>query len=220
MWIVYTKASEGNPCTEDISNICGMAFPESYQSVYDARMCLRSSLETSLSCRDYLENVSPSIIEPCYNEITRNCKNVNPGNNRMHECLSKYSESLTKECSAALSRNEKTAEMESVKPLNGNLRRQSDSVNAQKASSYLTSVLEEILPKIKALHDMLSSSLNRLLKDNSSTIIQKLNTSTAAEQAAAEEEQPEEDPHYSPEYFRVDDDKESHYEIVDDDQQQ
>ncbi len=91
-----------NPCTQDISNICGMPFPETYQSIFDARLCLRGSVsEVSKDCLDYVNIESPSIIEPCFSEINMFCRNVAPGENRIHICLSKYPEKLTKECSAA-----------------------------------------------------------------------------------------------------------------------
>jgi hypothetical protein len=91
-----------NPCTNDITHVCGMAFPETYQAIYDARFCLRgSSADIKKECLDYVTNVSPSIIESCYTEIKSFCRNVVPGDNRMHNCLSKYPAELSKECSAA-----------------------------------------------------------------------------------------------------------------------
>ncbi len=95
--------SEKNVCEDDIVNICGMPFPETYQAVFDARFCLRSSLvEVSDDCLDYVNNISPSLIEPCFNEITTYCKNVSPGANRIQACLAKYETKLSEECSFSL----------------------------------------------------------------------------------------------------------------------
>ncbi len=91
-----------NPCEQDITNVCGMPFPDTYQAIFDARICLKSSwFEVSAKCQSYLTIESPSIIEPCFAEINMLCRNVAAGENRIHTCLSKYSEKLTNECFAA-----------------------------------------------------------------------------------------------------------------------
>jgi hypothetical protein len=92
-----------NPCQDDISNVCGMPFPFTFQTIFDARLCLKSnSKQVSKECTNYLLNISPSIVEPCFEEIKSYCRNVSPGNNRLNTCLSKYSSSVNPQCANAL----------------------------------------------------------------------------------------------------------------------
>ncbi len=105
--------TETNPCAEDISNICGMPFPVDDLAVYDTRLCLKeNSLHVSIKCQDYVSSLTPSIIEPCFNEIRTFCKNVQPGANRIHTCLSMHENELTEECSVALSLDEPTSSIQ------------------------------------------------------------------------------------------------------------
>ncbi len=100
-------SSNINPCFDDITNICGLPFPESYQGIYDSRMCLQENkLKISNSCLNYVTNVSPSIVEPCYQDIKNYCKNVQPGDNRMSLCLSKYPSKISSQCMTAILRSD------------------------------------------------------------------------------------------------------------------
>ncbi len=111
VFVAVASASDAstNPCADDIFGICGMPFPEEYLAVYDARLCLKeNSLFVSKKCQDYVNTVTPSIIEPCFKEIRSYCKNVQPGGNRIHTCLSKYEKDISEECTVALSRAETT----------------------------------------------------------------------------------------------------------------
>jgi hypothetical protein len=100
----------------DVAKICGTSFPDTYQSTYDTRLCLRENIqETSKECQEYLTIVSPSIIEPCFNEIEAHCLDVYPGGNRVHSCLTKFAEQLSVECSAALFRSpDKVSNVDSI----------------------------------------------------------------------------------------------------------
>jgi hypothetical protein len=104
-----------NSCSYDITNICGMPFPDSYQAVFDVRLCLRGSDKVSQKCQDYLTNVSPSVVEPCFEEIKRFCFNLTPGGNQISSCLSKYSSELSVICSVALT-PKKQEDVEAVTP--------------------------------------------------------------------------------------------------------
>ena len=107
-----STSTDSSPCEGELDQICGIRQgPNSYQEVYDARMCLWANRDLlSGICRTYILEVSPSIIEPCYDQILLYCKDTQPGENRVHNCLlSKDKESndkdssiLPKECHAAL----------------------------------------------------------------------------------------------------------------------
>ncbi len=91
-----------NPCSKDITNLCGMSSPRSYQEIFDARLCLKSSNEISNECQAYLTNVSPSVVEPCFEDINKYCFNAAHTFDQMSNCLSKYSVELSNTCSVAL----------------------------------------------------------------------------------------------------------------------
>lgn len=99
---------EADYCGKEIHEICHMPRPETYQAVFDVRMCLRGAVETGVKCKDYLDNINPSIIEPCYDEITTTCKNVIPGSYRIRDCLLKLTKTVSKSCAESLSRNDAT----------------------------------------------------------------------------------------------------------------
>jgi hypothetical protein len=101
-----SSAVEINPCELDVAKICGTTFPDTYQSTYDTRLCLRENIQdTSKECQEYLTIVSPSIIEPCFDEIEAHCLDISPGGNRVHSCLTKFTNQLSAGCSAALFRS-------------------------------------------------------------------------------------------------------------------
>lgn len=107
-----SSSSSSSPCEGELDSICGIhTGPNSYQEVYDARMCLWANRDQlSNICRTYIMEISPSIIEPCYDQIILYCKGVQPGENRIHNCLltkdqeskEKDSSILPKECHIAL----------------------------------------------------------------------------------------------------------------------
>jgi hypothetical protein len=94
-------------CEDELSEICGVSTPNTHQEVLDARMCLWSNRDwLSDTCLQYVTTVSPSIIEPCMPHILDYCKDVAPGENRIHLCLTKVrainDKTLTAECKDAL----------------------------------------------------------------------------------------------------------------------
>jgi hypothetical protein len=166
-----------NPCDDDISNICGMAFPDTYQAIYDSRLCLKANSNIiSKDCLNYVNNISPSIIEPCFTEIRNNCKAVNPGNNRMHDCLSKQTDTLSIQCLSALSRasgDEIVSNISVDKQLRGSATKPKDFDNLQSVlnhvsrydmSSYVFLLLEDLYSQM----DDVQQSLHELLKRFSS----------------------------------------------------
>lgn len=97
------QQSEPHPCASDLSDICGMELPSSYEGVYNARICLRANHDfISNDCRSYVEVKSPSIVEPCFEQIVKFCRGVQPGSNRLHTCLYNNMEDLTVRCANAL----------------------------------------------------------------------------------------------------------------------
>lgn len=85
-----SAAPTSSACENELQSICGMTFPDTYQGIFDARMCLWSNRESlAPQCSQYLLQTSPSVIEPCFDQILRYCKDVSPGNNRIHACLLK-----------------------------------------------------------------------------------------------------------------------------------
>lgn len=99
--------NESGPCQSDLMEICGLTYPTTYQGIFDARMCLWGKHERiSPECLRYLTEESPSIIEPCFDSISSSCKDVTPGDNRIHNCLQNQAkDSMSPQCKTAMDRD-------------------------------------------------------------------------------------------------------------------
>lgn len=96
-------SQQQHPCADDLSSICGMGLPDSYEGVYNARLCLRHNHEdVSVGCQIFVEKTSPSIVEPCFDQISTFCKDMKPGSGRIHSCLYDSINDLTVRCANAL----------------------------------------------------------------------------------------------------------------------
>jgi len=92
-------------CAKDLEELCGVnSFPDTVQSLYDSRMCLRKNRDViSKECLDYLEFDKPSIVDSCFTEMKTYCANVAPGGFRVHSCLSAVATNdLSPNCQKAL----------------------------------------------------------------------------------------------------------------------
>jgi len=138
------------PCEQDLANICGMTLPESYQAVYDARMCLWGSKDLlSEHCVNYLLNESPSLLEPCYVEIGKYCKNVVPGSNRVSECIQKIPlVDLSNTCGTSLKESLESVSEEHVTQSNA-LRGASSST--PNANAYISNLMNNMYTMISSL---------------------------------------------------------------------
>ena len=108
--LTRASSSSSSPCAEELAQICGTRAPASYQEVFDARVCLWANRDLlSDACLFHVVRGSPSVVEPCFEAIQRHCKDVRPGDNRVHRCLQeqakKDEEALPQECVAALVRD-------------------------------------------------------------------------------------------------------------------
>lgn len=92
------------PCQEELASICGTSNIADYEQSFQARMCLRAGrAKLGENCQAYLRDESPSIVEPCFNEINTRCSNIQPGENRILMCLmdQEYA-SMGEDCKTAL----------------------------------------------------------------------------------------------------------------------
>lgn len=98
---------ENGPCQEDLIEICELPYPTTYKGTFDARMCLWANRDhVSQECLRYLTKESPSIIEPCYDSILASCRDITPGDNRLHNCLQRQAQdSMLPECKIVLDRD-------------------------------------------------------------------------------------------------------------------
>lgn len=97
-----------HPCQMDLKTLCGVELPNSYEEILDARMCLHSN-ENSIqqSCKSYVLEQAPSIVEPCYEGIIKFCPSVVPGSGALHNCLMKNLDDQTVRCANALFADER-----------------------------------------------------------------------------------------------------------------
>ncbi len=179
-----SSVEQMNPCEDSIANVCGMAFPDSYQAVYDVRLCLKLNSEIiTKECRDYVEIISPSIVEPCFEDIREFCKNVNPGNDRIQTCLKNSLQKLSNKCIVALSsplersdqvimdnhrRNTYSTQIGDISNLQVVLKR----VSRYDMSSYVFMLLEDMYNQLDAvelsLNDIMASLFSSQKKEDSS----------------------------------------------------
>jgi hypothetical protein len=70
--------TSGEYCKDELLKFCNVSSqPNSYRSVFQSRMCLQANKnQLSKKCGDFLENESPSIVEPCFEEINGHCNNT------------------------------------------------------------------------------------------------------------------------------------------------
>eukprot|EP01031_Cornospumella_fuschlensis_P027152 gene27152-32798_t len=95
-------------CTKELLTLCVDMLPDSLEDSFQARMCLREYKDKlSIECSTFIYEDSPSLVEPCYQEIGTHCRDTVPGNNRILGCLMDvhYGE-LTAECQLAVKEQE------------------------------------------------------------------------------------------------------------------
>lgn len=87
------------PCGEDVMNLCSpdVSTTDDFASVYEKRLCLaRLRGSVSAACTNHLAE-APTVVEYCYEDIEKNCADVEPGENRIHACLAS-AQTLTAPC--------------------------------------------------------------------------------------------------------------------------
>ena len=78
----------GCPCGEDVDGYCSTTDDDdAYASIFEKRLCLGDHFDQlSEQCAAHLAS-APTVVEYCRAEILETCRNVQPGENRVHECL-------------------------------------------------------------------------------------------------------------------------------------
>ena len=78
----------GCPCGEDVDSYCSTTDDDdAYASIFEKRLCLGDHFDSlSEQCAAHLAS-APTVVEYCRAEILETCRNVQPGENRVHECL-------------------------------------------------------------------------------------------------------------------------------------
>ena len=78
----------GCPCGEDVDSYCSKTDDDdAYASIFEKRLCLGDHFDQlSEQCAAHLAS-APTVVEYCRAEILETCRNVQPGENRVHECL-------------------------------------------------------------------------------------------------------------------------------------
>jgi len=78
----------GCPCGEDVDSYCSKTDDDdAYASIFEKRLCLGDHFDSlSEQCAAHLAS-APTVVEYCRAEILETCRNVQPGENRVHECL-------------------------------------------------------------------------------------------------------------------------------------
>ena len=78
----------GCPCGEDVDSYCSKTDDDdAYASIFEKRLCLGDHFDQlSEQCAAHLAS-APTVVEYCRSEILETCRNVQPGENRVHECL-------------------------------------------------------------------------------------------------------------------------------------
>lgn len=104
--VAATSSDQESACEPDLHRICGNEkFPTDTPELYQARMCLRANIDSiDPSCTNYLTVMNPSIVEPCFDEINQNCKNVPAGDSRVHHCLESTVTKFSPKCAASIRR--------------------------------------------------------------------------------------------------------------------
>lgn len=92
-------------CTKELLTYCVDMPPDSLEDSFLARMCLRDYRENlSHECKIFIYEDSPSLVEPCFQEISTFCHDVIPGDNRILACLmGEWYDKLAHECLIAVS---------------------------------------------------------------------------------------------------------------------
>eukprot|EP00981_Chlorochromonas_danica_P004116 scaffold801_cov178-Ochromonas_danica.AAC.21 len=93
------------PCQKEMHDFCSLDNKKEMKNVdeFDARMCLRAYRDLiSDECSLFLVR-HPSIVEPCYQEISTFCVGVEAGNRRILNCLLQQDYAgFSRECQLAL----------------------------------------------------------------------------------------------------------------------
>ena len=78
----------GCPCGEDVDGYCSKTDDDdAYASIFEKRLCLGDHFDQlSEQCAAHLAS-APTVVEYCRAEILETCRDVQPGENRVHECL-------------------------------------------------------------------------------------------------------------------------------------
>jgi len=78
----------GCPCGEDVDSYCSKTDDDdAYASIFEKRLCLGDHFDQlSEQCAAHLAS-APTVVEYCRAEILETCRDVQPGENRVHECL-------------------------------------------------------------------------------------------------------------------------------------
>lgn len=77
----------GCPCGQDVDAFCEGDVDDAYASIFEKRLCLGDhAQEVSEGCAMHLAS-APTVVEYCRGEILETCRNLQPGENRIHECL-------------------------------------------------------------------------------------------------------------------------------------
>ena len=78
----------GCPCGADVDSYCSKTDDDdAYASIFEKRLCLGDHFDQlSEQCAAHLAS-APTVVEYCRAEILETCRNVQPGENRVHECL-------------------------------------------------------------------------------------------------------------------------------------
>lgn len=102
-------------CEQELVNFCKLNSFRGFEQNFEARMCLRAFRDMlSEQCLQRLQ-VVPSIVEPCYQEISTYCQDVEPGDNRILSCLVKQDYAgIARDCQLALSEYDWTAELDVI----------------------------------------------------------------------------------------------------------
>jgi len=83
------------PCGEDVDRYCSRTDDDMFAyifyqyplSVFEKRLCLGDHFDQlSEQCAAHLAS-TPTVVEYCRGEILETCRDVQPGENRVHECL-------------------------------------------------------------------------------------------------------------------------------------
>lgn len=90
-------------CGDDLQELCAINNPSDVEEIYYSRVCLwKNKKALSSSCTKFVTQSSPSIVEPCFDDINSFCSNVVPGYGRIHQCLALRSHETSQQCTKAL----------------------------------------------------------------------------------------------------------------------
>lgn len=103
-------------CEKELSDLCKIEYSVDFEQSFQARMCLRAYRDLlSDECSAFIIKDSPSIVEPCYQEINTFCQGVQPGENRIYSCLMRQAYAgVSQDCQLALRDHDRMADIEAT----------------------------------------------------------------------------------------------------------